>query len=284
LIPGNEHIALKRQLDNMDDGNVVIIPPAKGKFRCPPAPYERTSMVANFMKNEGIKGKVIVLDAYNGKFAKGAAFMESWNDLFPDIIEYKGLTEIIDVDVAAKTVTYKEYKNADDLEGSLQTVKYEVCNLIANNKCSPVLKMAGIETNGLGYAIMDGLTFKSKTDSSVYVCGDAVSHGIPPSGQTAIWGAHRAAEEIVAQVNGKVNDPKAGLPANAANVCFSMVGGKPEEAIMVTHTFTADPKTGNLASAGNVPKPKDGNGKYRSPGTAKATREWFGGVMREMFS
>ena len=283
LMPGNEHVALKRQLENMDDGNVIIIPPAKGKYRCPPAPYERTAMVANYMKNEGIKGKVIVLDTRNGKFAKGKAFKESWNDLFSDIIEYKGLTEIIDVDTAAKTVTYKEYKNADDLEGKTQTVKYEVCNLMPNNKCSPVIAMAGLETNGSGYALMDGYSFKSKSDSSVYVCGDAVSHGIPPSGQTAIWGAHRAAGQIVDQLNGKVNDPKAGLPAKAANVCFSMVGGKPEEAIMVTHTFSAD-KSGVLKGKGNVPKPKDGNGKFRSKGTAKATREWFGGVMREMFS
>ncbi len=283
LMPGNEHIALKRQLDNMDDGNVIIVPPAKGKYRCPPAPYERTAMVANYMKNEGIKGKVIVLDTRNGKFAKGKAFKESWEDLFSDIIEYKGLTEVTDVDPVAKTITYTEYKDVDDEKGVSKTEKYAVCNLIPINKCSPVITMAGIEANGAGYAMMDGYSFRSKTDSSVYVIGDAVTHKIPPSGQTAIWGAHRAAGQIVDQLNSKVSDTKAGLPAKAANVCFSMVGGKPEEAIMVTHTFSADP-SGVLKGKGNVPKPKDGNGKFRSKGTAKATREWFGGVMREMFS
>ncbi len=283
LIPGNEHIALKRQLDNMDDGNVIIVPPAKGKYRCPPAPYERASMCANYIKNEGIKGKVIVLDTRGGAFAKGAAFKESWHDIFPDIIEYKGLTEVVDVDPVGKTITYKEFANDDDEEGVTKTEKYEVCNLIPNNKCSPVVAMAGIEVNGAGYAIMDGYSFKSKTDSSIYIVGDAVSHAIPPSGQTAIWGAHRAAGQISDQLNGKVSDPKEGLPAKAANVCFSMVGGKPEEAIMVTHTFSADP-SGKLKGAGNVPKPKDGGGKFRSKGTATATREWFSGVMREMFS
>lgn len=283
LMPGNEHIALRRQLENMDDGNVILVPPAKGKYRCPPAPYERTAMIANYLKNEGIKGKVIVLDTRNGKFAKGKAFKESWNDLFADFIEYKGLTEVIDVDPAAKTITYKEYKNSDDMEGQLKTEKYEVCNLIPINKCSPVIAMAGIETNGAGYALMDGYSFRSKTDSNIYVIGDAVTHKIPPSGQTAIWGAHRAAGQVVAQLNGKVADAKEGLPAKAANVCFSMVGGKPEEAIMVTHTFSAD-KSGVLKGKGNVPKPKDGNGKFRSKGTATATREWFGGVMREMFA
>jgi len=283
LMPGNEHVALKRQLDNMDDGNVIIVPPASGKFRCPPAPYERTAMVANFMKNEGIKGKVIVLDTRGGKFAKGKAFKESWADLFSDIIEYKGLTQVTDVDPSAKTITYTEFANADDKKGVSKTEKYQVCNLIPINKCSPVIAMAGIETNGSGYALMDGYSFKSKTDSNIYVCGDAVTHKIPPSGQTAIWGANRAAGQIVAQLNGKVDDPKKGLPAKAANVCFSMVGGKPEEAIMVTHTFSADP-SGVLKGKGNVPKPKDGNGKFRSKGTAKATREWFGGVMRELFA
>jgi len=283
LMPGNEHIALKRQLENMDDGNVYIVPPAKGKFRCPPAPYERTAMVANYLKNEGIKGKVIVLDTRGGKFAKAKAFKESWADLFADQIEYKGLTEVTDVDPVAKTITYTEFKDADDEKGVSHTEKYEVCNLMPINKCSPVIAMADIEHNGAGYALMDGYSFRSKSDKNVYVIGDAVTHAIPPSGQTAIWGAHRAAGQIVAQINGKVNDPKAGLPAKAANVCFSMVGGKPEEAIMVTHTFSAD-KSGKLKGKGNVPKPKDGNGKFRSKGTAKATREWFGGVMREMFS
>ena len=283
LMPGSEHIALKRQLDNMDDGNVIIVPPAVGKYRCPPAPYERTAMVANFMKNEGIKGKVIVLDTRGGKFAKGKAFQESWDDIFPDIIEYRGRTAVLDVDTAAKTITYKEFANGDDEKSVIKTEKYEVCNLIPVNKCSPVIAMAGIEVNDAGYALMDGYGFKSKSDSDIYVVGDAVTHAIPPSGQTAIWAAHRAAGQIVAQLNRKVSDPRAGLPAKAANVCYSMVGGKPEEAIMVVHTFSADP-SGKLKGEGNVPKPKDGGGKFRSKGTAKATREWFGGVMRELFS
>lgn len=282
LMPGSEHIALKRQLDTMEEGNVIIVPPSKGKLRCPPAPYERASMIANFIKNKSIKGKVIVLDDKNGAFVKGAAFKESWADIFPDIIEYKGLTEVTDIDPQTKTITYTEYTDADDEKGVSKTEKYKVCNFMPNNKCSPVIVMAGIEANAAGYAMMDGYSFRSKTDSSIYVIGDAVTHAIPASGQAAIWSAQRASGQIIAQFDAKVNDPKDGLPAKAANVCFSMVGGKPEEAIMVTHTFVADP-SGVLKGIANVPKPKDGNGKFRSEGTAKATREWFGAIMREVF-
>lgn len=276
LMPGSEHLALKRQMDDMDDGNIVIIPPAMGKYRCPPAPYERTAMAANYMKQEGIKGKVIVLDTRGGKFAKGAAFKESWADLYGDMIEYIGDADVKDIDPSNKKVMYTS-------GGKEHTLDYQVCNLIPINKCSPVIAMAGLETNAAGFAAMDGYSFRSKTDKDVYVIGDAVTHAIPPSGQTAIWGAHRAAGQIVAQLGGKSFDPVEGLPANAANVCFSMVGGAPEEAIMVTHTFEAAPN-GVLKGKGNVPKPKDGNGKFRSKNTATATREWFDGVMREMFA
>jgi hypothetical protein len=273
----------------MDDGDVIIVPPASGKFRCPPAPYERTAMVANYLKNEEITGKVVVLDTRGGKFAKGKAFREAWEDNFADYIEYKGYTTILDVDTAKKEITYLEYPDAgtfeegDPDEAKKVVRKYQVCNLIPINKCSPVTAMADIKTNEAGYAKMDGYSFRSASDKNVYVVGDAVGHGIPPSGQTAIWGAKRAAGQIVAQINGKKNDPKAGLPAKAANVCYSMVNGKPEEAIMVTHEFSAD-KSGVLKGKGHVPKPKDGNGKFRSKGTGKALHEWFNGSMRELFS
>jgi pyruvate/2-oxoglutarate dehydrogenase complex dihydrolipoamide dehydrogenase (E3) component len=234
-------------------------------------------MIANYMKKEGIKGKVIVLDKRPGKFAKAKAFKESWKDTFADIIDYRGSSKVTDVDTAKNTITYT------DGEGKSHTESYQVCSLMPINKCSPITTMAGIKTNGAGYAAMDGFSFRSASDKNVYVIGDAVGHKIPPSGQTAIWGAKRAAGQIVAQVNGKKSDPVAGLPEKAANVCYSMVNGQPEEAIMVTHTFSAD-ASGVLKGKGAVPKPKDGNGKFRSQGVGKALHEWYNGSIREMFS
>ena len=50
---------------------------------------------------------------------------------------------------------------------------------------------------------------------------------------------------------------------------------------MVTHDFAFNGTV--IKGKGNVPHPKDGNGKFRSRGTAKATREWFRGIMDDMF-
>ena len=80
-------------------------------------------------------------------------------------------------------------------------------------------------------------------------------------------------------MNGKAY--KLDLPYSAANVCYSMVGDGPEEAIMVTHDFAFNGTV--IKGKGNVPHPKDGNGKFRSKNTAKATHEWLRGILDDMF-
>jgi pyruvate/2-oxoglutarate dehydrogenase complex dihydrolipoamide dehydrogenase (E3) component len=128
---------------------------------------------------------------------------------------------------------------------------------------------------------MNGCSFQTKTDKNVYAVGDVVGHGIPPSGQTAVWAGHQCVEEIIHQLQGKTYElPVKTTTVNAGNVCYSMVGDKPEEAIMVTHDFSW---TGTVINGkGNVPKGPDG--KFRSTATAKATRDWYRGIMADLFS
>ena len=109
--------------------------------------------------------------------------------------------------------------------------------------------------------------------------GDAVGHAIPPSGQTANWAGKRAGTQIAARLMGKKVDEMSALPYKNANVCYSMVGGSPEEAIMVTHNFSYDGTV--LKGKGSVPKAA--NGKYRTTQIGKTTREWYRGIMSDMF-
>jgi len=287
LIPGSEHIALERQLANMEDGDVIITVP-NGKFRCPPAPFERASMIAAYMKKEDIQGKVIVLNP-KSKFAKYDAFMESWKDLYDDRIVHMPQCVILDVDPKAKTITFKTLVERTDIVGlgGLKTVKktlkYEVLNLIPNNKANPVIEMATLETSkdSFGKVLMNGCSFQTKTDKDVYAVGDVVAHAIPPSGQTASWSAKQCADEIAHRLHGKAYTLAVkAAPVKAGNVCYSMVGDKPEEAIMVTHDFSWTGKV--IKGKGSVPKAP--SGKYRSKGTAKATRDWYSGAMADLFS
>jgi len=288
LIPGKEHVILDRSLQDMEDGNVIITVPS-GKFRCPPAPFERASMIAAYMKKEEIAGKVIILNP-SAKIAKGKAFKEAWSELYPDIVEHRDYCTV--KDVAPGKVTYtemvdtgkKDPDTGDPIRKAVEkTESFQVLNLIPNNKANPVVAMSGVETtkDSFGKVKMNGCSFRTKTDENIYAVGDVVGHGIPPSGQTANWAGKQCAAEIAYRLHGKTFElPVKKNAVAAGNVCYSMVGDKPEEAIMVTHDFSW---TGAVIKGkGNVPKGADG--KYRSKGTAKATRDWYGGIMRDLFA
>ncbi len=274
LIPGKEHVVLERQLQNMEDGDVIITVPA-GKFRCPPAPFERACMIAAYMKKEEIQGKVIILNE-TGKIAKGAAFKEAWEELYGDYIEHLGGARVTDVDPEKKVVHYT-------MDGDKESAKYEVLNLIAYNKANPVIEMAGLETtqDNFGKVVMNGCSFQTKSDANVYAVGDVVGHAIPPSGQTAVWAAKQCAAELGHRLHGKAYTlPVKNSTIKAGNVCYSMVGDQPEEGIMVTHDFSWNGTV--IKGQGHVPKGPDG--KFRSKTTAKATREWFRGIMGDLFA
>jgi NADPH-dependent 2,4-dienoyl-CoA reductase/sulfur reductase-like enzyme len=97
LIPGSEHLALKRELDNLKGGNVVLTVP-NGKYRCPPAPYERACMMAEHIKKNNIDAKVIILDTLSKPKTKAAAFNEAYTEVYGDIIEFRGNSNIKDID------------------------------------------------------------------------------------------------------------------------------------------------------------------------------------------
>ena len=52
---------LRRQLEAMDDGGVVVISAPDNPFRCPPGPYERASLIAHYLKAKKPKSKLIIL-------------------------------------------------------------------------------------------------------------------------------------------------------------------------------------------------------------------------------
>lgn len=291
LVPGGEHVALDRMVKNMEDGDVVITVPA-GKYRCPPAPFERASMIANYMKNEGLKGKVIILNE-TAEIAKGAAFKETWKELYPNVVVHEDNCKIVDVDFDKKEITYVQtvYANKDDVEGvkTTKTLKYGIFNFIPHNMSNPVIEMAGVATTADGFKKVKmasspekPVSFQTATDTSVYAVGDVVGHKIPPSGQSAIWSGKECAKEIAHVLHGKSYSIASSLPYKSANVCYSMVNGNPEEAIMVNHEFMVDGPV--IGSKGSVPKGDEANNKFRSSGLAKATHDWYKGAIRDLFN
>ena len=55
---GAQTVALRRQLEQMRDGGVVLLSVPLQPYRCPPGPYERASMIAAYLKQAKPRSKV----------------------------------------------------------------------------------------------------------------------------------------------------------------------------------------------------------------------------------
>ena len=88
---GAQVALLRRQLEAMEDGGTVVITSPVNPARCPPAPYERASLIAHYLKTKKPKSKVIVLDAKES-FTMQKLFEAAWQELYPGMIEWVGLS------------------------------------------------------------------------------------------------------------------------------------------------------------------------------------------------
>ena len=84
---GPQTLLLRKQLVSMKDGGTFIMVAPPNPFRCPPGPYERASMVANYFKQHKPKSKVLILDPKDA-FSKQGLFMDGWKKLYGDMIEW----------------------------------------------------------------------------------------------------------------------------------------------------------------------------------------------------
>ena len=76
---GAQTTLLKKQLDAMPDGGVFLMAAPPNPYRCPPGPYERACLVADFLKREKPGSKIIVLDENPGIVAEAESFGKAFN-------------------------------------------------------------------------------------------------------------------------------------------------------------------------------------------------------------
>ena len=73
---GENKIAnFKKGLDSLENKCKIIISSPDYPYRCPPAPYERASMIANYLKGKSIKFKILIFDSKNS-FTKKKYFFK----------------------------------------------------------------------------------------------------------------------------------------------------------------------------------------------------------------
>jgi NADPH-dependent 2,4-dienoyl-CoA reductase/sulfur reductase-like enzyme len=264
---GDEQIALlRRQLEAMPDGGLVVITAPATPYRCPPGPYERAGLIAWYLKAKKPRSHVLILDAKDG-FSKQRLFQQAWAELYPGMVEWVPLSQGGNVSaVDPETLTVKT--DFDDH-------KADVANVIPPQKAAAIATIAGV-ADRTGWCPVEPTTFESTLQANVHVLGDgAIMGAMAKAAFAANVQGKVCAAAIVARLGGKT-------PAEPlmVNTCYSLAA--PNYGFSIAGVYR--PEKGQLlevpGSGGTSPIDVDAD--YRAQ-EARYAEAWFDTVTNEIF-
>jgi NADPH-dependent 2,4-dienoyl-CoA reductase/sulfur reductase-like enzyme len=215
---GPQTVQLAQQLAAMPDGGVFVLSIPVAAYRCPPGPYERTSMVAWYLKTKKPKSKLIVLDANQNIISKTALFRAAWQ-AYPNI-DYRPASRVIAVDPGSKEVRTEFDK-----------IRYDVVNVIPPQRAGAIAVQADLVGGDKRWCEVNHVTYESVKQPGIHVIGDAtIGLPVPKSGNVANAMGKITAASVVSLINGK--QPPALAPGNT---CYSWVSDR--EAIAVVNAY-----------------------------------------------
>ena len=229
---GPQTAMLRKQLEAMPDGGTFCIVAPPNPFRCPPGPYERASLVANYFKHHKPKSKVVIIDRKD-KFSKMGLFTGAWKNLYGygtdnSMIEWRSAASTGGIDsISAKDMTVETLAAGKE--------KFDVINYIPAQKAGMVAESAGL-TDEKGWCPVDKTTFESKMHAGIHVLGDAsVATKMPKSGYAANSQGKVCAAAIVALMAGK----EVGTPSYV-NTCYSIAGDDYGFSVAAVYKYDAE--------------------------------------------
>jgi NADPH-dependent 2,4-dienoyl-CoA reductase/sulfur reductase-like enzyme len=246
---GAQTTLLRNQVAAMRNGDTFVMSIPKAPYRCPPGPYERACVVADYLKkSKGPNCTVVVLDENLSIQAERHTFELAFTQIHGGVIRYVPGVSDIRIDASTKQVAY-----LDQLKAA-QTVQARVVNPIAPHRATGSapggwLAQAGLNNGADGrWANVDVLSYESTAlpGSGIHVIGDASSCGMPKAGHVANQEAKICADAIVRLFLNGQPDPQP--VANSA--CFSPITSSTASWLTAVYQYDATDRKMKVASSG----------------------------------
>lgn len=266
---GTQTTLLQNQIKAMTskDTFILTIPPAP--YRCPPGPYERACVVADYLKRTKGGGKVIILDANAKILAEPQNFTKAFTETHKGIITYvpNALIASINADTMKVTTT------------SGATFTGKVINAIPTHKAGNLITQSGIGLANSAdgkWAGVNVLSYESTNPglAGIHIIGDSSSTTQPKAGHIANAEAKVCADAIIQLFkSGTVNQ----VPVTNSS-CFTPITKTTASWLSVVYRY--DPGSKTMLPAGN--------GITESNGATSENYEdmlkWFNNLMADTFA
>lgn len=261
---GEQTMLLRKQIEAMPDGGTVVLAVPAAPLRCPPAPYERASLIAHYLKNKKPSSKILILDAKDG-FSQQKLFEAAWKELYPGMIERIALSQggrVTSVDTATNTIV-TDFGN----------YTADVASVIPPQKAGRIAAIAGAADN-TGWCPIDPVSFASKLVPNIHVIGDACIAGqLPKSASAAQAQGKACAAAVVNMMSGKPPEPP-----RLTGACYNTVA--PGYAFSLSGVY--QPKDGQFAEVEGATSPVSAPREERRR-EAERAENWFKTITVDTF-
>jgi len=262
---GAQTLSLQSQIKAMTskDTFIVTIPPSP--FRCPPGPYERACVVADYLKRTKRGGKVIILDANSKIQAEPQNFNTAFNVTHKGIITYVPNVQITGINADTMTVNT-----------SAGTFSGKVINAIPIHKGADLITKSGIglaNSPDSKWAGVNVLSYESTAVPFIHVIGDSSATTQPKAGHIANAEAKVCADAIIQHFKGSAINQS---PVTNSS-CFTPITKTTASWLSVVYRY--DPATGTMVATGSGITESNGANSENYEDMLK----WFTNLMADTF-
>lgn len=246
---GTQTELLRQQLAGMPNNGTFVMSIPKAPYRCPPGPYERACLVADFLKTyKGNASKVVVLDENLTIQAEVDNFTRAFNVIHAGVIDYRAGITNLQINPDSKVVTF------NDVIGTPVTINANVVNPIPPHRATGSasggwLAAAGLNNSADGrWSVVNVLSYESTVAAGIHVIGDASSCGMPKAGHVANQEAKICADAIVRLLGGQ--QPDQSPVANSA--CYSPITANTASWLTAVYQYDSASQKMLVAASGGV--------------------------------
>ena len=254
------------QLAAMPSGGTAILTIPKVPYRCPPGPYERACLLADWMKVNKPGSKLLVLDANADFVAEKDNFSQAFYGLHANVIQYVTTADVTQVDPATMTLSTTQ-----------GTFKGDVVNLIPRQRAGTLITGNGLANATEGrFAGVDVLNYASTVAGAgkVHIIGDSSATTQPKAGHIANQEAKVCADAIVRLLAGGSPDPAP--VTNSA--CYSTITMTQASWLTAVFQYNASTASMQAVAASSAASVGWSSGDFRDMGT------WFNALMADTFA
>lgn len=260
---GTQAQLLKSQIAAMPEGGRFCMVAPPNPYRCPPGPYERVSMVAQYLKDHNPTAKILLVDPKE-KYSKQALFEEGWNN------HYSGMIQRIGPDFGGDKIEVRPDAMEVVIDGVVE--KVDVCNVIPAQRAGNIAALAGL-TDGDWAPVLPG-SMQSKADPNIWVLGDSSAQGdMPKSG----FSANSQAKVAAMAVRGDLLGSKV-FPAKYSNTCWSLIAA--DDGVKVGAAY--EPNEEKISSVESFISQTGEDAALRKV-TYEESLGWYAGITADMF-